>query len=820
MLVTGIWLSIVGSTWGAQPAPLRIMPLGDSITLGAPVAGGYRAPLYQLLTNAGYNVDFVGTQTGNGSASLPDSEHEGYGGFRIRQIDTLILNVFNLVPAPDIILLLLGTNDYGGNDDPANATNRLEALIVKMATNRPNAKIIVANLLVRGEPLNTQIQAGFNPFLPGICERQRALGRQVFFNDLRSAVPLSDMPDNLHPNQLGYNKMATNWFAAIHAVLEAAVGPNAIAAEADASVRSGAFSSTNFGSASVLSVGNDVDARDSYLRFPLTNVFGRVLEARLRLTPVAGTSGAINAIAVVPDNTWSEGSVTWDNRPASGPALTNWTFPQLTPVELAVTEAVQNAVTNGNQISFRLFAPENAPLVSYASREQPPLYAPRLVVITSNTPPTISTIPDQVIPKNGSVTLPFTIGDAERPAQLLTVSALSLNSNLVPRTNMTLNGAGAERSLTLVARSNQLGTAIIIVKVSDGILSATTSFALTVEGSNNPPNGVLITSPAPNSAFAAPASIPLAAVVADPNGNVVRVDYYLGNALIASATSPPFSYLWTNVPPGSYGLRAVATDGGGLSVTSAVRQVAVERTITLVPAGAIWKYYDVPGVDLGTAWRATNYNDTPWPSGPASLGFGDPVATPVDPTSSRITTYFRHSFVVSDFSSITNLTISLIRDDGAVVYLNNNEVFRSNMPGGTIVNSTLALSSFADEEETTWFSTNRTASVAQLKPGTNVLAVEVHQGRVDSTDLGFNLMLVARATPAPVVPATLALRRDSSHLVFSWPANDGWNLYSTPTLGPGTVWIPVNAGITMAGGEMTLVLPPTQPSQFFQLRRP
>jgi hypothetical protein len=72
------------------------------------VAGGYRAPLYRLLTNAGYNVDFVGTQTGNGSASLPDPQHEGYGGWRIRQIDSILLNVFNAVPAPDIILLLLG----------------------------------------------------------------------------------------------------------------------------------------------------------------------------------------------------------------------------------------------------------------------------------------------------------------------------------------------------------------------------------------------------------------------------------------------------------------------------------------------------------------------------------------------------------------------------------------------------------------------------------------------------------------------------------------------------------------------------------------
>jgi lysophospholipase L1-like esterase len=198
-----------------QPAPLRIMPLGDSITLGLSVAGGYRAPLYQLLSNSGQSVDYIGTQTGNGAASLPDPQHEGYSGFTIRGIDSVLTTTFRLVVAPDVVLLLLGVNDYRASDDIAHATNRLEALVVRMATNWPNVRIIVASLTPVSEPLNTQIQTTYNPLLPGMCERQRALGRQVYFTDMYSAVPLADMPDQLHPNQLGYNKMATNWFAAI-----------------------------------------------------------------------------------------------------------------------------------------------------------------------------------------------------------------------------------------------------------------------------------------------------------------------------------------------------------------------------------------------------------------------------------------------------------------------------------------------------------------------------------------------------------------------------------------------------------------------------
>jgi lysophospholipase L1-like esterase len=195
--------------------PIRVMPVGDSITDGAGAPGGYRAPLYRLMTNAGYHVDFVGTQADNGAASLPDPDHEGHSGWRIDQIDTAIVGALAKVSDPDVILLLIGTNDYGLNYDPTNAIKRLEKLVAKIATNRPFAKIIVDSLLVRGEPYNTQIQTSFNPLLPALVERQRALGREVYFDDLRGSVALSDLPDQLHPGAVGYAKMAAHSFAAI-----------------------------------------------------------------------------------------------------------------------------------------------------------------------------------------------------------------------------------------------------------------------------------------------------------------------------------------------------------------------------------------------------------------------------------------------------------------------------------------------------------------------------------------------------------------------------------------------------------------------------
>ncbi len=205
----------------AQTPPVRILPLGDSITFGSGGTvnlGGYRSKLYSTLTAAGYNVDYIGSLTTN-SSGIPDQDHEGHGGWRIDQIDANISAWFRSFADPDVILLHIGTNDFGQGVDTPNAINRIDALILKMATLRPYAHIIVTNLMERGEPANTAIQAEFNPFIQARVNAHAAAGRRVYFLDMRSAVPLSDMPDSLHPNQTGYDKMADAWLPAIQAVI-------------------------------------------------------------------------------------------------------------------------------------------------------------------------------------------------------------------------------------------------------------------------------------------------------------------------------------------------------------------------------------------------------------------------------------------------------------------------------------------------------------------------------------------------------------------------------------------------------------------------
>ena len=167
--------------------------------------------------------------------------------------------------------------------------------------------------------------------------------------------------------------------------------------------------------------------------------------------------------------------------------------------------------------------------------------------------------------------------------------------------------------------------------------------------------------------------------------------------------------------------------------------------VTLIQKGSIWKYLD-QGSNQGTAWRAPAFNDSGWASGPAQLGYGDgDEATLVgygpDAGAKYITTYFRRAFNVSDPAAYQSLTLRLLRDDGAVAYLNGSEVFRSNMPAGTVSHTTTAVTAIGGADESTFYPASINPSL--LVAGTNVLAVEVHQANGTSSDLSFDAELVA-----------------------------------------------------------------------------
>lgn len=157
---------------------------------------------------------------------------------------------------------------------------------------------------------------------------------------------------------------------------------------------------------------------------------------------------------------------------------------------------------------------------------------------------------------------------------------------------------------------------------------------------------------------------------------------------------------------------------------------------TLIPAGAVWKYWD-ESTGVAEQWREPTFNDDAWASGPAILGFGDAQLTQLNV--GNITYYFRHAFSAASAAQFDNLLLEVLRDDGAVVYLNESEVWRTNMPDGMVDSATLAPAVVGGADETTFYTT--TISPTTLLSGTNYLAVEVHQHSLTSSDISLDLQL-------------------------------------------------------------------------------
>ena len=183
------------------------------------------------------------------------------------------------------------------------------------------------------------------------------------------------------------------------------------------------------------------------------------------------------------------------------------------------------------------------------------------------------------------------------------------------------------------------------------------------------------------------------------------------------------------------------------------KEIIVSNTINIVPSGSQWKYWDSAAAPAGP-WFNAVYADDSWKLGTAQLGYGDgDESTLIDfgPNSQNkyITSYYRKSFQIPNLAEIDGIKINLLRDDGAVVYLNGNEILRSNMPVGVINSSTLALSAVGNSDESAFY--EFTIDKSNLVSGTNIIAVEVHQSSATSSDVSFDLSLQAnlsQQTPA------------------------------------------------------------------------
>jgi len=196
---------------------------------------------------------------------------------------------------------------------------------------------------------------------------------------------------------------------------------------------------------------------------------------------------------------------------------------------------------------------------------------------------------------------------------------------------------------------------------------------------------------------------------------------------------------WSRVPDGGSNWRR--TDRGTPGEENGDR---IPATVALIERGAVWKYQD-GDVDLGTAWRDPAHDDSAWPSGAAPLGYGDPTTTVIsfggDASNKATTAYFRHTFEASTGGAdpLAELRAELRKDDGAIVYINGTEALRRGLPSGDVTADTFANFTASGASETEYTPADLPAEL--IVEGTNVVAIEVHQTNLTSSDLNVDFSL-------------------------------------------------------------------------------
>jgi len=203
-------------------ATLRIMPLGDSLTAGGYnlndqylIGGGYRVKLEQILHQGALGLDFtfVGSLH-NGPAGFIDNAHEGHSGFRIDQLQAGVTGWLDAA-RPDVILLMIGTNDVIQGYDLDHAPDRFASLLESIEEAAPDAAILVASPIpTEDESWNAEIET-YSFDIQQMVQKQARRGHFVGFVDMYDDAGIhhdrTDLIDGVHPNPTAYEKLSQVW---------------------------------------------------------------------------------------------------------------------------------------------------------------------------------------------------------------------------------------------------------------------------------------------------------------------------------------------------------------------------------------------------------------------------------------------------------------------------------------------------------------------------------------------------------------------------------------------------------------------------------
>lgn len=198
----------------------RIMPLGDSITHQSSSSESYRYFLWRQLSDAGFDVDFVGGQMGSYVGEPPnydfDQNHEGHANWTADEIAGSVAG-WASTNYPDIVLLHAGTNDLRRGQGVDNALEDLGRIIDNLRSVNPNVKILLAQI-IPSVGYEDQIDQ-LNALLPNLVAQKSSGQSPIYLVDQNTGFSLSDTYDGIHPNSSGDSKLAQRWFDTLDDIL-------------------------------------------------------------------------------------------------------------------------------------------------------------------------------------------------------------------------------------------------------------------------------------------------------------------------------------------------------------------------------------------------------------------------------------------------------------------------------------------------------------------------------------------------------------------------------------------------------------------------
>jgi hypothetical protein len=178
---------------------------------------GFRGPLETLLAGDHIAYDMVGSQH-SGPPSLSDRDHEGHVGWTTTRMQPFITG-WVARQHPDVILLQVGTNDLIAGISAAATAQRLDTVLTDIGA-VSHAYVIVAGVWAP-LPAHALARAQYSRLAAEVVSRHRAAGQATTFVDTSTLLAPTDLFDGLHPDAVGYRKIATIWERAIRSHLVA-----------------------------------------------------------------------------------------------------------------------------------------------------------------------------------------------------------------------------------------------------------------------------------------------------------------------------------------------------------------------------------------------------------------------------------------------------------------------------------------------------------------------------------------------------------------------------------------------------------------------